>query len=117
MTFFSFQGLTDDGDLGSTYCCGDMAHARVVRDNDGGFFAQSCKVSETRRFINSRVRTSGLSSFRFVDSREDHWFDASVAKRLTQLIEVAPVLFFTFVTAFGDRRKNGVAFWQSDFCG
>ena len=94
-----------------------MAYAGVVCDDNSCFFAKCGEVAETCRLIDGCVRTSSFSRFGFIGSREDDRFDASVAKRLAEFIEVAPVFFFAFVTAFGDRCKDGVAFRQADFCG
>ena len=68
----------------------DMADARVIGNDDAGALGQSCIIAQCGGRKNSGVRTGRMISFLFAHGGKDDGFDAPVAKRSAEFVEVLP---------------------------
>ena len=92
-----------------------MADARVIGNDDAGALGQSRIIAQRGGRKNSGVRTGCVVGFLLTHGGKDNGFDAHVAERLTEFVEVFPLLFFAVMQAAGNRSEQCEVFGNAVF--
>ena len=103
-------GDADQRDLRRRNRGRDVAHARIVGDDDRCFFGKRRKRTERRGRENAGVRTGNFGFGRFIGGRKDDRLDPHFTKRCTERVEVRPGLLFTVMHAARHGSKQSETF-------
>lgn len=68
-----------------------MADARVIGNDDAGPLGQGCIVAQSGGRKNGGFGTGSAAGFFLPNRGKDDGFDAHVAKRITEFVEMLPL--------------------------